>query len=369
MAIALFVRQRWKKPNNNLCYGLGGEMMRSLLLGGLAALAVGAGSAAAQTPTLTLGLYGGSFEKTMRETVVPAFQKEFKVEFKYVAGNSTDTLARLQAQKAKQEMDIVFLDDGVLYQAIQLGFCAPLTDAPIYKDLYDVAKVPGNKGIFLGFDATGITFNTKYFKEKGWAPPSSWNELADPKYKKILAISPITGTYGLHALVMLARANGGSETNIDPGFKAMEKVTPNILTFPSSPAKLSEALQASDVAISVWGSGRTVALAKTGFPVAFVYPREGAVSLMPGMCAVAKPDASDLAQKFIQFNFRPEIQAIWAKEDGDGPANKNTKLDPDVAKLVPYGPEQVSKLVAVNWDAINKERGDWTKRWQREIEK
>src|SRR5260221_8461938 len=279
MAIALFVRQRWKELNNNLCYGSGGKIMRSLLLGGLAALAVGAGSAAAQTPTLTLGLYGGSFEKTRRETVVPAFQKEFRVEFKYVAGNSTDTLARLQAQKAKQEMDIVFLDDGVLYQAIQLGFCAPLTDATIYKDLYDIAKVPGNKGIFLGFDATGYTFNTKYLKEKGWAPPSSWNELADPKYRKILAISPITGTYGLHALVMLARVNGGSETNIDPGFKAMEKVSTNVLTFPPSPAKMSEALQAGDVAISIWGSGRTVAVGQTGVPVALVFSEVGVAPL------------------------------------------------------------------------------------------
>jgi putative spermidine/putrescine transport system substrate-binding protein len=369
MAIALFIKQNWKKPNNNLCYGPGGQMMRSVLLGGLVALAVGAGSAAAQTPTLTLGLYGGSFEKAMRETVVPAFQKEFKVDVKYVAGNSTDTLARLQAQKAKQEMDVVFLDDGVLYQAIQLGFCAPLSDAAIYKDLHDIVKIPGNKGIGLGFVATGYTYNTKYFKEKGWAPPSSWNELADPKYKKLLAISPITGTYGLHVLVMLARVNGGSETNIDPGFKAMEKVAPNILSFPPSPAKMSEALQAGDVAISIWGSGRSVALASTGFPVDFVYPKEGAVSLMIGVCPVAKPDASDLAQKFIQFNFRPEIQAVWAKEQGAGPANKNTKLAPDVAKLVPYGPEQVSKLVAVDWDVINKERENWTKRWQREVEK
>lgn len=355
-------------------------MMRSLCLRGAAAvaslgslvaaavLAAATAPASAQT-TLTLGLYGGSFEKTMRETVIPGFQKEHKVEFKLVAGNSTDTLARLQAQKAKQEMDVVFLDDGVLYQAIQLGFCAPLANAPIYNDLHDVVKVKGNKGVGLGFVATGYTYNTKYFKEKGWAPPSSWKELADPKYKKLLALSPITGTYGLHALVMMARVHGGSETNIEPGFKAMQAVAPNILSFPPSPAKMSEALQSGDVVISIWGSGRSVALTNTGFPVDFVYPKEGAVALMIGMCPVAKPDASELAQRFLEFNLRPEIQAVWAKEQGAGPANKNTKLAPDVAKLVPFGPEQVSKLVSVDWDVINKEREGWTKRWQRDVEK
>jgi len=343
--------------------------MRALVLGGLLAATVGSGAALAQTATLTLGLYGGSFEKAMRETVVPAFQKEHKVEFKYLAGNSTDTLARLQAQKAKQEMDVVFLDDGVLFQAIQLGFCAPLANAPIYNDLHDIVKIKGHKGVGLGFVATGIAYNKKYFTEKGWAAPTSWKDIGDAKYKKLLALSPITGTYGLHTLVMLARVNGGGETKIDPGFKAMETVGPNVLTFPPSPAKMSEALQSGDVTISVWGSGRAVALANTGFPVEFVYPKEGAVALMIGVCPVAKPDASELAQRFIEFNMRPEIQAVWAKEQGAGPANKNTKLAPDVAAKVPYGPEQVSKLVAVDWDVINKEREGWTKRWQREVER
>ncbi|MCC6468291.1 MAG: ABC transporter substrate-binding protein [Alphaproteobacteria bacterium] len=343
-------------------------MNRIAFLGAIATLALGAGPAAAQS-SLTIGMYGGSFEKAMREIVVPAFQKQHKVDFQYVAGNSTDTLARMQAQKAKQEIDIAFLDDGVMFQAVALGFCAPLADGPVYKDLYDIARIPGNKAVAAGFVATGITYNKKYFGEKGWPAPTSWKDIADPKYKKLLAMSPITGTYGLHTLVMMARVNGGGEKNIDPGFKAMQAVAANIQTFPPSPAKMSESLQAGETVISIWGSGRTVALANTGFPVEFVYPKEGAVALMVGVCPVAKPDASELAQKFIQFNLTPEMQAVWAKEQGFGPVNKNAKLEPDVAKQVPYGPDQVSKLVAVDWDTMNKEREAWTKRWQREIER
>ncbi|MCC7047523.1 MAG: ABC transporter substrate-binding protein [Alphaproteobacteria bacterium] len=343
-------------------------MKRIAFLGAVATLALGAGPAAAQS-TLTIGMYGGSFEKAMREIVVPAFQKQHKVDFQYVAGNSTDTLARMQAQKAKQEIDIAFLDDGVMVQAVALGFCAPLADAPVYKDLYDIARIPGHKAVAAGFVATGITYNKKYFGEKGWPAPTSWKDIADPKYKKLLAMSPITGTYGLHTLVMMARVNGGGEKNIEPGFKAMQAVAANIQSFPPSPAKMSESLQAGETVISIWGSGRTVALANTGFPVDFVYPKEGAVALMVGVCPVAKPDASDLAQKFIQFNLTPEMQAVWAKEQGFGPVNKNTKLAPDVAKQVPYGPDQVGKLIAVDWDTMNKEREAWTKRWQREIER
>ena len=49
-----------------------------------------------------------------------------KVE--YVAGNSTDTLAKLQAQKANQVIDVAIVDDGPMYQAIQLGFCGKTED-------------------------------------------------------------------------------------------------------------------------------------------------------------------------------------------------------------------------------------------------
>jgi putative spermidine/putrescine transport system substrate-binding protein len=334
------------------------------------ALAVALAATAADGQTVTVGMYGGSFEKAIRDAIVPAFQKAHPTaKFDYVLGNSTDTLARLQAQKAKQEIDVAIMDDGVMYQSVALGFCTDLADGPIYKELYDLAKVPGNKAVAIGVVATGFAYNRKHFAEKGWPAPSSWNDLADARFKKLLAFSPITGTYGLHALVMLARVNGGGEGNIEPGFKAMAKVAPNILTFPPSPAKLSEALQSGDVVMSVWGSGRTVALANTGFPVEFVYPREGAVALMIDVCPVVNSDVPDLAQKFVQHLLTPDIQAILAKEQGAGPVNKNTKLAPEVARMVPYGPEQVAKLLTVDWDVINKNREQWTKRWNREIER
>ena len=60
----------------------------------------------------------------LRKDVFPAFEQKHGVKIEYVAGNSTDTLAKLQAQKANQVIDVAIVDDGPMYQAIQLGFCA-----------------------------------------------------------------------------------------------------------------------------------------------------------------------------------------------------------------------------------------------------
>src|SRR3954469_10955102 len=83
-------------------------------------------SAQAQQKTFYVAGYGGSFEQTMRKEIIPAFEKKHGVKVEYVAGTSTDTLAKLIAQKANQQIDVAIMDDGPMYQTINLGFCAPI---------------------------------------------------------------------------------------------------------------------------------------------------------------------------------------------------------------------------------------------------
>ena len=116
------------------------------------------------------------------------------------------------------------------------------------------------------------------------------------------------------------------------------------------------------------GSSRTKALAGTGFPAGFVYPKEGAVALMAATCPVVDSDVPDLAQSFIQYLVSPEVQALLAEATGFGPVNKNTQLPPELAASVPFGPEKVGKMISVDYSIINKEREQWTKRWNRTVE-
>ena len=96
----------------------------------IATLALAPSAALAQQKTLYVAGYGGSFEKTMRNEVIPDFEKKHGVKVEYVAGNSTDTLAKLQAQKGNQQIDVAIVDDGPMYQAIQLGFCGKIEGLP-----------------------------------------------------------------------------------------------------------------------------------------------------------------------------------------------------------------------------------------------
>ena len=340
--------------------------MRLLLLGSVVALLLAAPASAQQK--LTVAGYGGSFEQTMRKEVIPDFENAHKVKVEYVVGNSTDTLAKLQAQRANQVIDVAILDDGPMYQAIELGFCGKIAALPS-DDLLPNARFKDDKAVALGLVATGLMYNAKVFKEKGWAAPTSWNDLQDPRYKGVMVVPPINGTYGLHMLVMLARLNGGGEKRIEPGFEVMKtKVNPLVLTYEPSPGKMTELFESRQGLLAVWGSSRVQSFARTGFPVDFVYPKEGAVKLLAAVCPVAKAGASPLASQFIEMMLQRKAQRSLLGDHALGPVNKKVEIPPDLARIVPVG-ERAAQLIELDWDTINSRRAEWTKRWNREIER
>ncbi|MFZ5782524.1 MAG: ABC transporter substrate-binding protein [Pseudomonadota bacterium] len=348
-------------------------MERSIYREALAAAAaagvlMAAGSASAQTKTLTVAAYGGSWEQQLRKHVIPAFEQKHGVKVEYVAGNSTDTLAKLQAQKANQVIDVAVVDDGPMYQAIQLGFCARIPGLD-KGDLYPAALFKDDKAVAVGQTGTGFMINTKTFKDKGWTTPTSWSDLKDPKFKKLLVIPPINNTYGLYTLLMYARLNGGGEKNIEPGFKVMkEQINPNVLVYEPSPGKMTELFQSDQGQIAVWGTGRVQAFANTGFPVDFVYPDEGAPILLASACPVAKTAIDPLAYEFIKVLISEPVQTILAKEMGNGPVNTKVDVNMPELRMAPVG-ARAKKVIAFDWDVINAHRQEWTKRWNREVER
>ncbi|WP_110668090.1 ABC transporter substrate-binding protein [Salinicola halophilus] len=344
-------------------------MKRMLLLSTAVALSAVATAQAQEKPTLYLGAYGGSFESIFRDNVIPEFEKRHDVNIVYVPGNSTDTLAKLQAQRNDQQIDVAIMDDGPTYQAINYGLCQSQAEDTNLDDLYDFARFPDDKAAGIGIIAGGLAYNREIFEEEGWEAPTSWDALRDERFANAINVPSISNSYGLYALVMMARMNGGSESDIEPGFQTFERdISPNVLSFTPSPGKTSELYQNNEIVMSVWGSGRVQALADTGFPIEFVYPEEGAVALVQGACLVKGSQHVDLAQAFIDYLLTPDVQALLARERGNGPTNRQVELDAGLAQKVPYG-ERVDNLITLDWDAVNESRQEWTNLWNRRVER
>ncbi|MDF0733204.1 ABC transporter substrate-binding protein [Pseudomonas entomophila] len=327
-----------------------------------------ASHAHAEQFTLYVAAFGGSFEQLLKTQIVPPFEKMTGSKVILVPGDTTTTLARMQAQKGKQTLDVAFLDDGPMSQAAKLDYCEKLTDAPIYKDLHEAAHFKSNKAVTIGLDGTGIVYNERVFAAKGWAPPTSWKDLQNPLYKGHVQFPSITNGYGIESLVMFARLNGGSEQNIEPGFVAIKNsVAPNVLSFDPSPGKISELFQNDSLWIGAWGAGRTQSLRNQGVPVKFVAPKEGVMALGLSVCPVKHDTVNALAQKFVQYTLTPQVQALFAAEEGVAPVNKHTELPPDVQAKIPDN-ATVAAMLSIDWDIINAMRPTWIQQWNRQIE-
>ncbi|SEH01280.1 putative spermidine/putrescine transport system substrate-binding protein [Nonomuraea solani] len=339
-----------------------------LLAMALTLTACGAPTPSAAPDTLVIAGYGGSYEEAFKQSVIPDFEKSCSCKVTYIAGSSTDTVAKLKAQQGAPQIDVALIDDGVQNQAVQAGLLAKLDPKTVTNlpNVIDIARLPDDVGVGFSLNATGIAYNTDYYAKNGLPAPKKLADLENAKLKGKLVMPSITQTYGLGALLIAAKVGGGSEQRIDPGFAGVKKVAANAVTFDTTADVSNYFLQGQAVA-TVWGNSRVQMLAKKGFPIEFVYPEEGALPLVATVNVVNKAPHADLAQKFVNKLLEPAAQKAMAESNFNGPTVKGVTLDPALASLV-VGQDRAADLRKLDWAVINKNRSAWTDRWNKEIE-
>lgn len=337
-----------------------------MLLAGAASL--GLAPAAQAQPTLTVAGYGGSYQQAMTGKLIPVFERECRCRVNYVPGLTSATIARLMAEKDRPTLDVAIVDDGPQNRAVQAGLLAPLDPARVtnLSQMHRLALMPDNIGARLGVSAIGISYNTKVFAERGWAPPTSFADLGRPELKGKVAFPSISNALGVAWLVMSARANGGGESNIDPGFAAIIPVRNNALLYEKT-ADLTPHYQQGAIFMGLMTNFRTNVLASQGFPVAFVYPREGAPASVPTVNVVKGSRNPELAQAFANFMLSRATQEIMARDVFFGPLNTTVQLTDDEKKMI-VAPEDLDKLTLLDWPVVNDNIAAWTERWNREVE-
>jgi len=346
-------------------------LRRAALTAVAAAALAASGMAGAQTKTIYIGMNGGTFEKAYTQYVFPAFEKANNVKVVVVPGTSSDILAKAQANKDRPQMHVMFLDDGIMARAIGMGLCEKQRPSAALNEIYPAARFKGDMASGVSLGMTGLAYNAKMFKEKGWAAPTSWMDLADPKFKgKVVFQSASASSFGLHGFLMFNRIQGGSEKNVEPGFKAWPTtIGPNVLEYIPSSAKLSEMVQTNEAAIFPLTPTAVAAMKTKGIPVEYANPKEGSVVLIVGQCVIANNSEPELAQKLTEFLLSPLAQANVLQYGSQIPTNPK-------APVVGEGVAQVAAIngymktaITVDWDSINANRPAWNARWNKTIER
>ena len=329
-------------------------------------LAGNALSTGVQAAELVVASWGDPMHAGWRKSLIPKFEERTGAEVIWTEGFSSQTLGKLKAQAAKPEIDVALFDDGPFYQAVQLGLCQEIdfSKIPNVDKLYPAARDAAPHGVLFGVVGVGLWYNTDIFKAKGWAPPTSWMDVFDPKFNKRISGHTIANGNGFATLLAFNDILGGSTPdNMDPAFEKLKEYAKVVVTFDQF-GETPTLIQQESTVMGVWSNDRIWNLSRIGgMPIELVFPKEGFYGWREAACIPkGRPAESvELAHIFLDMLLSKEEQENTAKYNGFIP------LHPDVKG---YGTEEEIRNVKwIPWATVNPYRAEWTERWAKEVER
>jgi putative spermidine/putrescine transport system substrate-binding protein len=338
-------------------------LQASLTLG---AMQLFPGMSHAQAKRLVFATFTGSWEEAHRAVLVPAFKKSTNnADIILDPMLSVDQIAKVNAAKNNPPIDVMLHDPGPALTAIGQGLVDnyPVAQSKNYKDLIVEAQEETGPAIF--FQVVGLTYNPEKIKK----PPTSWKDLWSPEYKGRAGITNLNSTLGTGFLVEIAKMFGGSESNVEPGFKALNDLKPNLAAVAANPGALATLFQQGQVDISPGNFNAIQILKARGVPVEFVVPKEGAIAFKTTIHIVKNTKNKDLAVALIEAAMSPDVQTrLMQSPYLIVPTNSKVQMQGEISKvLVKDQAELKQKFVFQDWKKINEQRAQWIERFNREI--
>ena len=268
--------------------------------------------------------------------------------------------ARAYAERGRPSFDVLYLNIFESRQAVKDGVTQPPTDAvPNAVHLFPAAKQGGY----------GVAFNpvtVVYDKRAVSTPITSWKDLWRPELHGKLIWPTYPGAQGTAALLMSAKVWGGSENDIEPGFKKILELKP-FAAFQSSQDQLFTLFDQGVGAASIEFGSFTRSYAESRNPnIVIADPVEGQAVAMNVACITTGTKNQALAEAWVDLHLSPACQRAYAERILYSPTITNADLPPALVPKLVTG-DAVGRLVDFDWDVVTKNQPRWSSRFSREI--
>lgn len=370
-----------KRNESPLTTVLGGTHNRRDLLKGtgaaglsLAGVPLLSGRAEAQdSVSTTMFVWVGSNQGVVPREVREAYLAEHpNVSIELLEGTNAETYPRIKASlEMTPDQPLVnfgfFNVDGTTKGTID-DIWLPLDEAkvPNLNNILDPYRRPDDIGVFWGLSGIGLV----YHKELVDPPPTSWNDLWDPKYAGKVAFWDAPA-WSFNGLVATARINGGGEDNIDPGMQIYAEAARNghIHSLFTANDQLRQLMVAGEVLISVFFKGIMAPWEAEGAPIGYVVPEEGQIAFPLGFQMVRGSTEAQqgVAQDMINLMLERETLRRYCNLTATIPTAKDMVLDPPYDTDPAYQPEAIEGAMQLDWAKIAEMNDEWVQQWNREV--
>ncbi|MEZ2127733.1 MULTISPECIES: extracellular solute-binding protein [unclassified Sinorhizobium] len=310
---------------------------------------------------------GGASQQVLEEMLIPDFKKMYgDINVTLITGQPADNVAKLRTQAASPTIDAIWLAGGTTYQAIDAGLVAPL-DASLVPNL---AQVPANAGreaaaAPIGIAVVQLMYSIPVFQKNGWAPPSSWFDLWDTRFKGHVGLPSINISSAAGFLALLAKQLGGDEKNVDPAFAKLKELRPQMLNFYSSLGNMETALQQGDLWIGNLTAHRGYQLKTAGTPIGMSQSKEGGIGYQTWVSVVKGAPHRKAAHAWVNYLLSPEGQQKVREGFGYTPVISSVPI-PEEDRI--YFPDLKSVFIP-DWRYIAANLPKYVERWNREVER
>jgi iron(III) transport system substrate-binding protein len=233
------------------------------------------------------------------------------VEMKFVRDSTGVIIAKLLAEKANPQADVVL---GVAASGMEIfkadGMLAPYTPKGFEK-LNPVYSDKSRPPTWVGQDvyAAAVCFNTVEAAKKGIPKPESWKDLAKPVYKGQITMpnpaSSGTGYLDVSSWLQLFGEAGG--------WKYMDALHENIAQYTHSGSKPCKQAGAGEFVVGISFEYRANDVKKKGAPVDIVFPKEGLGYDIEGSGIMKNTKKMAAAQKLMDWVASREANEAYAK--------------------------------------------------------
>ncbi len=334
----------------------------ALRLAGAALPALGLPGLARAAGSLVATTFPGAFDEAFRAVVGPAFRKATNASVNFTPLLAVDQVARIRMTPSNPPFDVVLFDEGPLITAIEAGVLEkfPAAASAALADIPDAFKHPAGYAPVISCTVVGIAYNPKKVK----SPPTTWDDLWNPDYKGRVGITGMASSLGTAFMVDIAKLNGGSETNLEPAFKAMQTLLPNVGAIAPSPGALSALLQQGKIDICYNYFNAIELLRAKGVDVDFVAPKTGAIVVRTSAQLVKNSRAGELAVAYLETLLGQDVQrqleaAPWVMV----PTNRKVKFTGANLKLARGPDDLIAKSKLFDWTKFQHLRRDWITRF------
>ncbi len=294
------------------------------------------------------------------DAVKAEFPKATGITVDFIRLSSGEALARLRAERQNPSFDVWFGGTGdphiVANENGLTEFYQPKTWADLRPEL---RQAVAGKYVPLYAGILGWALNERLLKEKGLPVPRTWLDLADPRYRGLVAYpNPNTSGTAYTMIATIVQIYGEKDA-----FDLLKRIHKNVAEYTRSGAAPGQLAGRGEVAIGITFIHDAVDQVLKGFPITYGAPSDGTGYEIGGLSLVKGTSNRANAIAFIDWALTPEAQQLAAAkgESYQIPSNSKTPI-PRIAPrfqdfkviqydFLKYGSDAVREGLVKKWTA------------------